>query len=633
MASMQKMTINNAVQVAKQHLQSGRISEAESILRQVLDHAPNHAEATHCLAFAVHQHGNVAGAVELVRRSIALDPSVAIYHQNLGDLLAAQSLIDDAEAEFRRAAELDPRLASAVMKLGMAMETRGRFEEAAAFYRRAIAIAPDYPEAHCNLGDAMAKLDRLEPAIEAYSDAIALNPQLVEAYANRASALDRAGRYAEALADAQHAMALRPEFFEAACTAGKVLAAMNRPAEALQLYRRALQLRGDSALAYNGLGVAQLALFRHEDACAAWRMAIECDPTMADPYTNLGLTLGNLGRHDQAMSVFDRGMEVAPDSMDLRVNRALTLLTLGDFEQGWREYEQRWMTPAFNPAGRGYDCPRWQGEPLAGKTILIWHEQGFGDTIQCIRYARLLAASGATVIAEVPRPLRRLMESAPGVSTLITPDDPPPPADFHCAMMDLPARFKTTLETIPTDVPYLMPDAALVAKWQEILASPPDVVRVGLVWRGQPLHRRDRERSVSLQQFAPLSRIKGAHFYSLQKGEGAEQARSMPGDLPITELGVRLNDFAETAAALAHLDLLISVDTALVHLAGALARPVWTLLPYSPDFRWLLNRTDSPWYPTMRLFRQPAFHTWGPVFAEVAAALEGFVASRREIQR
>jgi tetratricopeptide (TPR) repeat protein len=622
---MQKTTIHHAVQVAKEHLQSGRISEGAVILRQVLEHAPNHAEATHCLAFAVHQEGNVQAAIELVRRSIELDPNVAVYYQNYGDLLAAQSRLDEAEQAFRRAIELDPRLASAVMKLGMAMETKGRFADAADQYRRAIAIAPQYAEAHCNLGDALFKQQKLDESLAAYSRALALNPEMAAAYSNRALVLEQQQRFEAMLSDAQHAMALRPDFFEPVCAAGNALLKLKRPAEALEHFRGALELRGDSAIAFNLLAIAQLALFRHEDACASWRMSMQCDPSLDEAYANLGLTLADLGRHEQAMRVYDQGLRVAPTSVDLRMNRALTLLSLGNFEQGWREYERRWEMPDFKPGGRRFACPRWIGEPLGGKSIIIWHEQGFGDSIQFIRYARLLAGLGAKVIAEVPKPLRRLMDSAPGVERLITPDDPPPPADFHCAMMDLPQRFGTTLDTIPADVPYLMPDADLVAKWQEALGDSGEMVRVGIAWRGQPLHRRDRERSVSLQQFAPLAKVKGVHFYSLQKGEGAEQVRSAPPDFPLTDLGPRLSDFAETAAVLASLDLLISVDTALVHLAGALGKPVWTLLAYAPDFRWLLQRDDSPWYPTMRLFRQPAFHAWPPVFERVAAALTKFV--------
>jgi len=295
----------------------------------------------------------------------------------------------------------------------------------------------------------------------------------------------------------------------------------------------------------------------------------------------------------------------------------MLLLVQGRLREGFEKYEWRWKLGTLVP--RGLPAPRWNGEDLAGRTILLHGEQGYGDTIQGLRYAPLVAARGARVVLEVPQPLMRLAGSVSGVDTLLTAGQALPRLDFVCPLLSLPRACATTLETIPADVPYLAPPPDTLAQWRARLAG--RGLKVGIAWAGSPLHRSDAKRSIDIEKLAPLLQIEGVRWFSLQVGERAGDLARLPAD-HVTDLAPHLSDFAETAAAVAHLDLVISVDTAVVHLAGALARPAWVMLRSQPDWRWLLEREDTPWYPTLRLFRQHDRGDWNEVVARVRAALE-----------
>ena len=452
----------------------------------------------------------------------------------------------------------------------------------------------------------------------------------------------RAGRPAEAERLYRQVLAAHPDRAEAYSNLGAALQDLGRLDEAVKAYHQALALDSRQAATHANLGTALMDLGSLEDAAASLQRALTLQPESAAAWSNYGNALTRLGRLEAAMSAFQRALALQPDYAEAHHNLAFALLARGDFTRGWAEHEWRWQCAQFVEAAREFPMPRWDGTSLAGQTILLHAEQGFGDTIQFVRYAPLVAARGGRVVLECQPQLRRLLAGNEvqsresrverrahrdfrggadmGVADVVAQGEPLPACDLHAPLMSLPFIFGTTLDTVPAAVPYLRVRPALVEDWSHRLATIPGP-RVGLVWAGNPHHRNDAFRSVPLAALAPLGATPGLSLVSLQKGPGAEQLRDAPLGLFLYNLGPQLTDFADTAAALLHLDLLITVDTAVAHLAGALGRAVWLLVPAVCDWRWLEERADSPWYPTMRLFRQHRRGDWAPVVARVAATL------------
>jgi len=363
----------------------------------------------------------------------------------------------------------------------------------------------------------------------------------------------------------------------------------------------------------NILGAALLETNQIDESITALRRAVQIKPDYAQAHNNLCSALYQRGQVTEATAAATRAVSLKPEFADAHWSLGLMLLAQGNFAQGWQEYEWRWQRDNFTTPQRDFPQPRWDGQDLHGKTILLHAEQGLGDTLQFVRYAPMVAQKGGRVILECQRDLKRLLSQLPGVDEIMTTSESLPPFDLHCPLMSLPSVFKTELASIPVAIPYLKSDPVLAAVWRSRLASASTARRVGLVWAGSPLKRRDRNRSIMLAQFAPLASITNVVFHSLQKGEAGKQLP--PKGLILRDFGAELNDFADTAALLDCLDLIITVDTAVAHLAGAMGKQVWTLLPFAPDGRWLLNREDSPWYPTMRLFRQTRIGDWAtPIY-------------------
>lgn len=617
---MQQVTIQQAFQAVTQFLQSNRPADAENILRQMLQQDPNHPEIHHLLAHAANAQGRINDAEIFLNRAISLAPATVVYHQNLAALMMATKRPERAIELLQRAIQIDPRSPDASIKLGLIYEEREQLDLAAEQYRRALVINPNSAEAYCNLADVLVKQSKFEPAIETYAKALQINPNLAEAFANRGIALEKLGRDEEAMASTFRALQINPNMFNALRMMGGFHTRRREYELAVTYYRRAIAINSNSALGYSGLAAAFMHLGLVEQAVVECRHAIERDPKMIDPYINLGLALSDMGEHEQALKVYDQALIIEPDQPSTFSNRAIVHLVRGDFERGFADYDHRWRLDDFATLGRKFDCPRWAGSDLSGKTIVLWHEQGFGDTIHFVRYASLLADRGATVIIEVQPPLVSLLNSVRGVSQVITRSDPLPKTDFHAPFLSLPGILKTTLHTIPAEVPYVSPDPALVETWRQRVADYPGF-RVGLNWTGNPLLRMDYARSIPLERFAPLADIPNVRLFNLQPGHGAAEIAPLAGRMNVIDLSSHLTDFAQTAALLANLDLVISVDTAVVHLGGAMGRPVWVLLQRWPDWRWLLDREDSPWYPSLRLFRQSDRGNWDPILDRIHAEL------------
>jgi Flp pilus assembly protein TadD len=470
---------------------------------------------------------------------------------------------------------------------------------------------------------------RLDEAIGCYRKIVARKPDFVVAYANLGAALQAQGRPDEAAACYRHVIAIRPDFPDIHSNLGILLGRQGRTEEAVACLRKALRAGPDHPDSHNNLGVALQEQGRLEDAIACYRKAIDLGPHDAAGHQNLGHALGEQGRTAEAIACYRTAIGLRPDYAAAHYNLAMVLLAQGDLEAGWVEYEWRWKTPKMTGIARQFDQPQWRGEAAEGKTLLIHDEQGFGDSLQFCRFVSLAAARGLRVVLGVPKPLARLLGGLPGVDRVVTAGDELPGFDLHCPMLSLPLAFATTLATIPADPGYLRPDPTLVESWRVRLSAMANQgQRIGLVWAGNARKHLpeaaavDRRRSIAPDRLAPLFDIPGLHFFSLQKDGPAA-----PDRFALTDLMGEMTDFADTAALIANLDLVISVDTAVAHLAAGIGKPVWLLDRFDPCWRWLTGRRDSPWYPTLRLYRQRDPLVWDPVIAEVTSDLRNLLAS------
>jgi tetratricopeptide (TPR) repeat protein len=395
--------------------------------------------------------------------------------------------------------------------------------------------------------------------------------------------------------------------------------------EAEQLCQKIIAKKRNFFDALHLLAVLQSKMGNRDKALASYDRALSVRPDSTEVLSNRGNTLHELKRFEEALASYDRALTLRPDYAAAHYNEALCRLLVGDFERGWNKNEWRWQTNQV--AKRNFTKPQWLGhENIAGKTILLYAEQGFGDAIQFCRYVPLVAKRGAHVILEVPKPLQELMSNLTGVAQIASNGDPLPDFDFHCSLLSLPLAFGTRLATIPAAIPYLRASSPALNDWDTRL-GPRGRPRIGLAWSGHPAHKKDHNRSISLGSLLSLLEI-NATFVSLQKDIRPDDATVLKDRSDICHFGDALESFSDTAALMSHLDLVISVDTSAAHLAGALAKPVWVLLPFIPDWRWLLDRDDNPWYPTARLFRQDATRGWDNVIERVHAALHDFVQSR-----
>lgn len=536
--------------------------------------------------------------------------------------LHRQGRLTQAEDAYRRLLHAHPAHFDAIHMLGVIAYQRGDYQGAVDAILHAVQIRPQDASAHSNLGNAFLKLGRHADALTAYRNALRLKPDFTDALSNLGSLLHASGRSAEALDCFAQALASDPHHADVWINRADALQALGRYEEALAAFDQALALRPDAAPVHRSRGVALAWLDRHEEALAAYAHAVRLDPGDVQSIGNRGNAYMRLGRHAEALSAYAEALRLKPDFAEAHFHESLCRLSIGDFEQGWRKYE--WRRAANNYAGRGFGQPLWLGrDALAGKSILLHAEQGLGDTIQFSRYARLAAARGATVLLEVQPALKSLLSGLEGVSTVFARGETLPATDYHCPLLSLPLAFETRLDSIPATPSYLHADPARAAAWRVRLGerSRP---RIGFAWAGSAVNPNDHRRSM------PLEKLLGclpaaAQCITLQKEvRPSDQALlTTRGDL--CHFGEALGDFSDTAALIDSLDLVISVDTAVAHLAAAMGKPAWILLACSPDWRWLQRREDSPWYPSVRLFRQPASGDWDAVIAQVAQALQGHV--------
>lgn len=564
----------------------GELAQASSLYAHILELQPRHFDALHLQGVIALQRGNPALALELISQALQINPADAAAHFNRGKALS----------------DLDQHQA--------ALES----------HDRAIALKPDYAEAHNNRGNALHKLDQIQAALASYDKAIALKPHYAIAYNNRGNVLRALNQDHAALESYARAIAIRPDYAEAHNNSGVALSALQQSEAALQSYDRALASRADYAEAWNNRGVLLLGLGQSQAALDSFDRAIAIRPEYADAFNNRGNALRDLSRHAAATISFEKAIDLQPNEASGHWNLALCDLQTGNFERGWEKYEWRWKLASGGPIQRHLSQALWLGkESLQGKTILLHADQGFGDTLQFCRYAQMVSSMGARVILQAQQGLLGVLASLAGVAQLVANGAELPAFDFHCPLSSLPLAFRTRLNNIPVPGAYLHASAASVSRWQTML-GPALRPRVGLVWSGRATHINDHNRSVSLAEMLACLPA-GLQYVSLQKelrGADSETLRTR-GD--VFHVGGELRDFDDTAALCGLMDVVLSVDTSVAHLAGALGRETWVMLPANPDWRWLLDRNDSPWYQSVRLYRQALPRQWAPVFAKVGADL------------
>ena len=616
---------NNLGNVLRVH---GRLNEAVTCYRRALDLKADYTEAYANLGTVLKDQGKLDEAIACFRRALERIPDFAEAHFNLGNALKEQGKLDEAITSYRRALELKPDLVHGQNNLGVAFNDQGNRAEAITCYRRALELKPDFAEGFNNLGVALKDQGELDEAIACFRRALELIPDFAEAHFNLGNALRDQGNLDEAVECYRRTLELTPDFAHGHNNLGVVFNDQGKLDQAITCYRRALELKPDFAEAHTNLGNAFKDQGNLDEAIACYRRALELTPDNATVHSNLGNAFSDQGKLDEAITCYRRAVELKPDFAEAHLNRALTWLLAGDWQRGWLEYQWRWQTKEFAP--RRFSQPLWEGEPLAGKSILLHAEQGLGDTIQFIRYAAVVKQHGGTVIVECQKQLLGLLAGCPGVDRLVGQGDDLPAFDVHAPLLSVPGILKTSLETIPARIPYVIPKPAILEQWRKRLIDI-DGFKIGIAWQGNPKYLGDRLRSIPLRCLAPLARIPAVRLISLQKGVGDEQLAEVRDLFPVMDLGNCLQDFTDTCAAIRSLDLVIACDTAVAHLAGAMGAPIWVALPFVPDWRWLLDRSDSPWYPTMRLFRQTQPGDWQSVFQSIAAELAAAVSGRSSL--
>ncbi|MGZ5205311.1 MAG: tetratricopeptide repeat protein [Caldimonas sp.] len=636
-------------------LAAGDLPQATRCFRAAIELDPTQGGAYVPLGYALFEQGMTDDAIVQLKTAVTRQPGSPDAHYLLALAYRKQDRPKDAIRHFEAVLDIDPQVVEAYVQICQAQVQQGRMEAAAAIVDKGLALHPASAALNMLSGNLKLHAGKFEAAIASYGQALLLDPGSAEAHYNCGVAQRSVGRAEDALASFESALRSRPDYKAALVERATVLRELRRPEEALASFGRALEVDPDNPDLLNNCGLLQRELKHPGEALAAFDRALQsrpdfaealsnrslvlqesglleealadCDQSLrlrddlADVHANRGNILQELVRHEEALKSYARAQKLAPLAEDTFLNESLSRLVLGDLPAGWEKYEWRWQShKAARPASR-FAQPMWTGkESIEGKTVFFYAEQGLGDTIQFCRYARLVAERGAKVVLGVQEPLVPLLEGLEGVAQTVSMDEPPPLFDYHCPLLSLPRAFGTSLQSIPRGGAYIHTTgprlAGRLATWQAKLGSRPHP-KVGLVWSGNPSHQNDKNRSIPLANFVDIV-SGGASFISLQNELREADAAVLKQRPDIEYVGPELVDFAATAALIAQLDLVVSVDTSVAHLAAAMGKPVWVLLPFNPDWRWLLGRDDSPWYESVRLFRQSRRGDWQDVLSKVA---------------
>lgn len=586
MAQASTTTVQQALALAVRHHEQGRWAAAEEVYQAILQQHPQRFEALHLLGVLKHQTGHSQEGLALIEQALALRPDDAPALSNAGLVLRALQRPQDALQAYDKAVERDPGFAQAWANRGNVLRDLGQAGQALQAYARAIACQAGYAQAWHGKGLAHFDLGQFEQARQCHLQALALQGASASVEVDLGNALRELDQLRDALACYDRALQLQPAYAQALSNRGVVLKQLGDFAQAQQSYERAIAL----------------------------------DPKFVDAHVNLGTLLKDTQRLQEAQAAYARALQLDPASSSAHLNLAIALLLEGQLPQGLQEYEWRWKTAQMADGQRGFAQPAWEpGDRLQGKTLLLHAEQGLGDTLQFCRYAAVAAAQGARVVLEVQPALVNLLQGLSGVAELVARGSALPDFDLQCPLLSAPRAAQTTLDTIPAERAYLRPKPDYVQKWQAAVGAP-HARRIGVAWSGRPEHKNDMHRSMAFAQFA-RALPQGPAYWCLHKDIRASDRAALAQRADVRVVADALATFDDTAALICAMDLVIAVDTSVAHLAAALGKPVWLLLPYCPDWRWMLHRTDTPWYPGMRLFRQTAYAHWDATLEAVARCL------------
>lgn len=583
--------INKLLQEALKRHQTGDLKVSETLYRKVIAEEPDNIDALFLLGTLRSQLKDYKEALLLLNRAIQIKPDQAEIHNNIGGVYKALGMFNDAAASYGKAMLLNPDYAEAHNNLGVVLTKQDKHDAAIASFKQAIQLRHDYADAYNNLGNVFRVKGNTNKAITCFNQAIKLKPDNADAYYNLGITFYTEGRYEEA--------------------AGS--------------YNRAIEIDPDNAGVHNNLGVVLKSIGKTDEAIASFSKAIKLCADHVDAYYNLGNTLWDIKRHKDAIENYKTALKYDPAHTEARWNLAIALLLTGNYEQGWSEFEIRFQRKT--PAPRLFKQPKWDGSFLGDKTILVYAEQGFGDTFQFARFLPMVKAKGGRVIFECQKNLSPLLKSCIGIDEIIEhtgSDELQIHFDTHIPLLSLPGLFHVNLNTLPSKVPYIFADPALTDAWRKRLNGD-DTFKIGIVWAGNPRNVLYHSRTCPLTEFGVLNQIKDVTFFNLQKGHEASEIVDLPNNMKVVNHESALKSFSDTAALIANLDMVISTDNGVAHLVGALGKPMWVLTAYSPDWRWMMDREDSPWYPTARLFRQPEEGDWKTVMQRVANELKSVV--------
>jgi tetratricopeptide (TPR) repeat protein len=571
------------------------------------------------------KQGRLNDSIACYQQALAFKPDSAEIYYDLGNTYHCQKSYGNAIRCYQKALELRPDFVEAYYNLANTYMDQGNLEAAIFQYQNSLGLDPAYAEAYFNLGIAYFEHGQWDKALAAYQEALAFKPYWAEIYYNMGLAHHMQKKLDMAVSCYQKAIELKSDFPEAYNNMGSVLQDQKKHGAAIATFQKALDLKPDNADALYNMGKSFYDLSRYPQAIACYQKALRINPYHHKACNNIAKTYQDVGANQKALFWYQRALQIKPDYAEARFNLATVYLLTENFQEGWQGYEWRFRRREWKRAyPHRYRKPRWNGENFAGQRLLVHSEQGLGDMLQFVRYLPWVKARGGTVVFETRKTLMDLFKNLPGMDELVVfaPDGQPTTEfDLYVPLASLPGIFETTLENMPAEVPYLFADHEKSARWQDRLTE--NGLRVGLVWAGTDT---DPSRACHLKWLRMLSDIPGLALYGLQKGIAAEQieVEGLPQGMRMTNLGREFEDFADTAAVVENLDLVISIDTSVAHLAGAMGKPVWVMLPYTADWRWFLDRNDSPWYPTMRLFRQPKAKDWESVGQQIALELARF---------
>ena len=596
----------------------GRYDDAVDSFNQALSLLPSHIVALDCRGVAYARLGRHEEALASHQEAAALDPDNHQMWSNAAIVAVTLKKFDVALMSYEQALLLRPDDVTIHNNRGAVLTDLGRHEEAILSFAKAISIAPDYIDAFMNRGATLWILERYDEALHCYDQVLMIDADHVRARVSRGTCLASMERREEALTEFDIVLDAHPEDVEALTCRGGLLHFLDRDDEGLECLHRAIAIKPDAADAIYNCGIIHMELSRHEEALMYFEQACAIKP-MPRTLGNRGVVLVNLRRHAEAMDCYSQAQAIK-DTPEIRYNISICQLQLGDFQSGFEGYEWRWeANTSLKMVKPSYTQPKWSGaEPISGKTVLLYGEQGYGDTLQMCRFVKHVAARGAKVILVTQSGLQHLLADTEGASQVVEAGATLPLFDYHCSLMSLPLALGITLETVPVQIPYVRSRPARVARWREQLGDRVKP-RIGLAWSGNKTHKNDKNRSLPLAQLQPLL-TGGFEWISLQQ-EVREADEKWLRDCAILHVGEQLRNYTDTAALVELMDVVVTVDTSVAHLAGAMGKPVWILLPFDSDWRWLLDRDDSPWYPTARLFRQPVQHDWDSVIATVRTEL------------